>query len=35
LREAVTELLAAHELSLRLRLHGNFRADGLGFPGAP
>jgi hypothetical protein len=28
-------LLAAHELSLRLRLRGNFRADGLGFPGSP
>jgi len=32
---AKSELLAAHEPSPRLRLHGNFRADGLGFPGSP
>ena len=30
-----SELLAAHELSLRLRLRGHSRADGLGFPGSP
>jgi len=35
LREAVTELLAAHEPSPRLRLQGYSRADSLSFPGAP
>ena len=32
---AISELLAAHEPSPRLRLQGHSRADGLGFPGAP
>lgn len=31
LRGALSELLAAHEPSPHLRLHGYFRADGLGF----
>jgi hypothetical protein len=35
MREALTELLAAHEPSPHLRLHGYFRADGLGFPESP
>jgi hypothetical protein len=32
---ALTELLAAHDPSPRLRLHGYFRAAGLGFPESP
>jgi|LakMenE18May11ns_1017448.scaffolds.fasta_scaffold9928091_2 hypothetical protein len=33
--DQIIELLAAHELSPRLRLHGHFRADGFGLPESP